>query len=354
MTPEAAVEVLETSVRERFAEIVDARVGLIVAAAAWVSGRVLADEHFARSEAEQIRRALAADFAPDEIEWIVDALTRHRRALASIGDTYWFRRLYPLVFGCPAPTGPSGDAYANLFIELRIRWPFFPDVTSPVLAGVLEATPQGVQVGRPFSIHSLAIAWSWIDNLEAVDPWPQVLIEWTEAGVFYRARVAPSGDPEEFDAEVEALFAAAERRLPLARLTDGWLARPRARWEDVDDLPTGEERYGDVSYRSWSRPDPIVARRPPRGGLGAVLEWLASSPQRPFRAMPREAVLTESYLYVRRRDGRVQRISLDLLEAGRGSSDRFYRFGRGAEILFTDAERCPVCAGLDARLASRA
>lgn len=354
MKRKAAVALLEASARQRLPGIAAERIPLLVGAAVYLEMHVMKDGHLARSEAELIERSLADDFAPDEIAWILDAIVRYQEAVAALrGDDYWFRPLFTYLFRV-GPVLPH-SAWKALVMHLEGRWPLMPDATLPLVTNVTEGTSAGVQLGSPSSMSSFAIKWWSITNLEAVDPWPQVLVEWHEEGMLRRTRVAPKKSPEEFEAKVEALFDEAERRLPASKLTKGWLLRPHVRWEDVDALPSGDEEPlgGGVPYRSGSRPDRIVARRPPRRGLDVLFEWLASSPKWPFRAMPREAVVTEKYLYVERRDRRVQRVPLELLDTGRGLTDRVYRFGRRSEVLFTGADRCPVCAALDAHLRER-
>lgn len=326
------------------------RVPLVVAAASYLRLRVRRDGHFAQIEQDQVRLALAADFDEAELAWIVEALRDHPHRLAGVRTGYWVRLLHRLVFGVEPQLR---DDPHPVTLQLEARWPMLEDSPRALHTTHLRATQEGIEVGRPESMSSLLVRWQDLVNLEAVEPWPQLLIEWREGGALRRSRVGPRSEPEAFDGAVEALFDAAERRpVPDSKLRAGWLTVPRARWEPVDELPSGQLTPPRADYRSAPMaPDPVVASRPARGGLGMLLAWLASSPSRPFRATIREAVLTERYLYVRRHDGRASRLPVELLRGADGGLDAVYRFGRGTLVLLTDRGRCAVCQALDARLA---
>ncbi len=345
---------LRASVEARVEQASADRAGLLIAAARYLHGKVLVDGHLAGSEVHQIRRALAGDFVDDEIEWILEALVELPRELLALGASEWVHPLYR-AYAHDLPSGRNETERAqHVEAALDLRWPMHVDPRRPIETQHIATTRDGIQIGSPSSIRSLFVRWRDVESIEPVEPWPQILIEWREGAHFLRARIGPSKDPEAFDASVEALFDAAEARLLSSKLPTGWLATPRAEWEDVDELPHIDERPEPASYRSAPVSDPIVAVRAPRGGLGTMLEWLASSPTRPFRSMVRRAVLTESYLYVERRDGRAQRIPIGLLAAAEGGDDAVYRFGRGTTLVLGGRRECAVCRALDARLASPA
>jgi hypothetical protein len=349
MDPVDAERLLERSVREHVPEIEPTRAVLVVAIARWLSEQVLIDAHLADSEREQIRRGVGPDLQPEELAWVLEALERHRSKLSLLRPHYWMSPLVEWLTGHRRISEP----YQFLQHTLPSRWPMLPDSARAVVTQHLEAGPRGIQIGEPRAMSSLHLPWHELMTIEPVQPWPELLIEWQEAGRLRRSRVAPSKDRDAFEAAVEALFEAAEARVPTSKLPTGWLAAPHAAWQDVDALPTDHAPERGADYRSAPQTrDAVVAVRPPRGGLHVLMQWLASSPDRPFRAMLREAVLTERHLYARRQDGKVQRLPLDLLEEKIGGSDAIYRFGRGNRVLLSDAERCPVCQGLDARLAA--
>jgi hypothetical protein len=351
MDPVDAERLLERSLRERIPGITNKRLVLVVSAARWLVDQVLRDGHLAASEREQVRQSLGADLSAEEIDWVLEVLVTSRRELGALRPHYWLDALARFLMGGQRVQDPGQFVQQNL----PGRWPMMPDSPRGVLTQHLEPGPNGIQLGDPRAMSSLTIRWHELTTLEPVQPWPELLVEWREDGQLRRSRVAPSGDPEGFEAKVEALFDAAEKRVPDAKLPTGWLGTPRALWEDVEALPTGDTPARGADYRtSPQERDAVVAVRPARGGLGVMLEWLASGPMRPFRSMVREAVLTERYLYVRRRNGQIQRIPLELLAERSGEDDAIYRFGRGTTVLLSGATSCPVCRGLDLRVAFRA
>lgn len=204
-------------------------------------------------------------------------------------------------------------------------------------------------VDRPSAIDSLRVAWSDIETLEPVDPWPELLLEWRREHTVEAVRVRPKGDVEAFADRIGDLVRAA--RAPRGRVRRGWLDAEEVEWEPVDHWPA-DPRPRPPSYREASvEPEVVVATRAAKGALDGMLRWLASTPATPFRDQIAEALLTETHLYVRRQRGALERIPRSALRTRRGGSDAIYVFGRRAQVLFTDRLACPVCAQLDAQLA---
>ena len=171
----------------------------------------------------------------------------------------------------------------------------------------------------------------------------------------HRARIRARGDELAFEERVSELFEEARARLPADRVREGWLATPVEEWETVERWPGEDEGDDGPAYRRSARaPDPVVATRPPPSGGRTMLDWLASSPSRPFGEMVREARLTSKHLYVRRRCGRIDRMRREALRARRGGGDAVYVFGRRTELVLNGRASCPVCQALDAQLGREA
>lgn len=208
-------------------------------------------------------------------------------------------------------------------------------------------------------VDAIVLRWADVWSMALVEPWPQAVIRWPGGEIALGPKGLFDPKPEAFAAEVERLVAHLEEHAP-AKVSDrGWLDVPEEPWERVRALPdlASDAILGDGAFRSAPRPveEPVVAARGPATPFEAMLGWLASSPERPWREHPRQVRLTDAYVYVERRDRSVWRIPLDALRARRGERDRdaIYVLGRRTPLILTHRPDCAVRAALDARLTSR-
>lgn len=347
---------VEADLRRAFDELSDERVRYLVAVAGYVASRVLADRHLSRAEERRVERALDPDLDEAERAWVLSALQTVPEALVALPLRDWLEPLAERYLTLPQSYG-SSDTRQLLVNELALRWPMLVDSSRAVSFDPNDIAwdERVLQIGSTYSMHSVTVRWRDVVSLEPVAPWPQVLLEWDarSAGVS-RMRLAAGGDPVVFEDRVRELVDAARRhaRSP-EHVRDGWLAVPTVAWEPVERWPGEGVDEAAVGYRTApARPVEILARRPSRGGLHVLLQWLASSPSRPFAKMVKEALLTPKHLYVRRRDGTEARLPRAALRTRRGEDDAIYVFGRRTEVLLGDRSGCPVCRRLDAQLVS--
>ncbi len=216
-------------------------------------------------------------------------------------------------------------------------------------------------------VGAIVLRWPELRQVAAVDPWPSLQISWQASGgldalTFRPARpgldgvISPWLAPEEFAAEVEELIRFVQRHTSVL-IDRGWIDIPELAWEQVGSMPDPpSERavVGDGAFRAAPRPveDVAIAVRAAPTPYEAMLEWLASTPDRPWREHPRRVRASDDFLYVERRDRTMWRAPLDVLRARLGGSDEdaIYVFGRRATVLLTHRAACPVRALLDARL----
>ena len=208
-------------------------------------------------------------------------------------------------------------------------------------------------------VHALVFRWSDEFELAAVDPWPRLLVRWDGGEVVLAPRTFGGLlSPLSFEARAESAVREVERRAP-ERVRLGWVDVPVVDWERVTGLPAlpedGGASAGDGAYRAGRAlaEEVAVAARSGPTPLEAMLDWLASSPDRPWRDHPREVRVTEDALYASRGDGSAWRLPLTALRRrdGVGGEDAVYVFGRRTRLVLTArVPPCPVRAFLDRRL----
>lgn len=359
----------DRSGRERAEELVRSKLGAsesasrtsrLTAIGAYLAWRSLGDGHFSRGEEKTIRVALKRDVEAEDVERLLELLRDHPDALRAVDVDYWVDELdaWILAFEDGQYQGNTGhEAEYAAFVAscLAVRWPLLdePAGVQRWSSAHIDWDDDLLHVGPTNGMQSVEIPWRDLVFLEAVDPWPEALIEWDTRGYgVSRLRIGPRADERPaFGARIEALLEAAAARV---RANDavrpGWTVFPKVEWEPADRLPTGEEPQYQPGYRTApSRPIPILAHREEHGGMHVLLSWLASGPNNPFGDQVVEAVVTPEEVFVRRRKGLIQRIPLISLRARRGADDAIYVFGRDTELLLTDRASCPVCRLLDQR-----
>jgi len=202
------------------------------------------------------------------------------------------------------------------------------------------------------------IAWPSVVRLAAVDPWPRFTLGWRQGG--YRMDElfdAWPGHDERFEARARELAEEAGRRAP--RLVErGWMDALDIEWQRVPSLPDDAARtQGQGVFRTSAReraPEPVLARSARRSATEALLTWLASGPERPWKEQPVELVMTFEHLYVRAPAGirRIPLTALRVLMKGKGR-DALAIFGKRTRLLLVARPGCPVLAELERVLADR-
>lgn len=217
------------------------------------------------------------------------------------------------------------------------------------------------------NVDAIVLRWHELRELAAVDPWPSFRVRWHGPGggdehTFSPRRgtlaekLSPALSPPGFARSVEAMiYHVASHTEGLVKR--GWLDAPEVEWERVRALPearVARELAGQGAFRAAPRPieEEATALREKPTALEAMLQWLVSSPEKPWREHPREVRTSAAYLYVERRDRSFWRLPLDTLRVRLGTTrdDAVYVFGRRTGILLTHRDGCPVRAELDARL----
>lgn len=240
-------------------------------------------------------------------------------------------------------------------VKLEHRIPELPEQPRLLRPGEIEMSGTGFTIGQVMA--QLLYPWPDLWEIEAVEPCPCFEIEWRHIGGRSRRRFVPASRRQEgaVEAEVLALFAHVREHRPHT-VKGGWVDVPPATWERVREMPGQAEpaEMGTGFYRSakLSGEEPVVARWGPPTSMEAMLHWLASTPERPWREHPRSVALTATYVYVERRDGDVVRLPLDVLRVrrGEGRNDVVYVLGRNTPLIVPWRDECPVRAALDARL----
>ncbi len=219
-------------------------------------------------------------------------------------------------------------------------------------------------------IGAVVLRWHEVREVAAVDPWPRVRVAWSGPGGGDEHTFAPVRDStdaafsgqltsEPFAVRAAALIEHVVKHAP-AVVDRGWLDLDEVSWEQVASLPElpGERPVvGDGAFRAAPRPveEEAVALREAPTPYEAMLDWLASSPERPWRAHPRRVRTSTHSLYVERRDRTLWRLPLEALRlrVGAYDEDAYYIFGRRTAVLLTHRDGCPVRKALDARLKQR-
>ncbi len=219
----------------------------------------------------------------------------------------------------------------------------------------IRLEPTGFSMGA--GVHQAVYRFKDIAEVAAVDPWPGIEIEWRHPYGASRRRFEPRFDKErEAWAEtVAGVFDHLAERFPHVAKR-GWLDAPDVSWEEVGLFP--DERIDDTETRGGYRlsakeapAEEILARRGAAKPFEAMLDWLASSPDYPWREHPHEVVVSVSHVYVRRRDEKVCRLPLSTLRTGlTNGEDHVYVFGRRTRLLLPRREGCEVTSALNALL----
>lgn len=249
-------------------------------------------------------------------------------------------------------TSERGGGTGMVFIPARASSETLRPVALRPADYVLE--PTGFRMGA--GIHQLIFPFKTLVSVEATDPYPTFEVEWRHMGGQTRRRFVPrfARDREAWAQTVEKLFAHLGARFPHV-VARGWLDAPTVEWQPVDafpgEAPRAEEERG--GYRLSAREQPteeIVAERSAPSPLEAMMDWLASSPDSPWREHPREVKVTVHHVYVRRRDDAVYRLPLGVLRTALGNDggDVVYVFGRRTRMLLPHREGCPVTTALGA------
>lgn len=205
--------------------------------------------------------------------------------------------------------------------------------------------------------RAIVLRWEEPWSLHVLETWPRAHLRWSHGEIPLRPGASPfHASPEVFARRLEALVEHLEAYAPAKVRERGWLEIPEAEWERVRALPEApsDEQVGTGAFRSAPRPveEAVVAERGALAPLEAMLGWLASSPERPWRAHPRQVRLTDTYVYAERRDKSAWRLPLETLRGRRGrvDGDTVYVFGRQTLLVLLHREGCPVQGMLDARL----
>ncbi len=236
---------------------------------------------------------------------------------------------------------PSGEAERLGTVKLR------PDDFVP--------EPTGFSMGA--GVYQAGYKFKDIAEVAAVDPWPGFEIEWRHSGGASRRRFEPRfrKEREAWAETVEQIFAHLADRFPHVAKR-GWLDAPDVKWEEVGLFP--DERIDDIDQRGGYRlsakeapSEEILARRDAPKALEAMMDWLASSPDYPWREHPYEVVVSVSHVYVRRRDERVYRLPVDALRLALTNGDDYaFIFGRRTRLLLPHRKGCEVTRALNALL----
>lgn len=200
--------------------------------------------------------------------------------------------------------------------------------------------------------------------VEAIEPWPALRICWEQERVEDERTLSPpprrfgAGGPTrgqtQHEAMVVELLGLLKQKAPRrAELRWGWAGVSNQPWLRVDAMPE-EAARGQGVFRHHAGPSHLVAEREPPTSFEAMLEWLASSPDRLWVDTPREVALTRDHVYARFARGVVRCLPRESLRERRGpaDADAVYVFGRRTRLVLTHREGCPVRVALDAQLAT--
>ncbi|GAB5545683.1 MAG: hypothetical protein SangKO_054430 [Sandaracinaceae bacterium] len=122
-------------------------------------------------------------------------------------------------------------------------------------------------------------------------------------------------------------------------------------WEPVERWPG--EAGGEGAFRSGAEPA-LASRDAPSAWERVTLFWF-STPELPLERVARRAVLTSSYVYVQRFDGRRERVRRDQLRGFRREGGRLIVGVReGEDLVLPLRAKCEVQARLLAQLGSQA
>lgn len=205
------------------------------------------------------------------------------------------------------------------------------------------------------AMAALDVRWPELWQLRLVEPCPSFEVEWRHVGGRSERRFVARFRSERLEVEQAVLRLAdhvTEHR-PHA-LEPGWSAFENVPWERVGRLPeeTRGQTRGEGAYRQArvSPEERVVATWGPPSAMGAMLQWLASTPERRWRDHPKRVVVTERFVYAHRRDDTFARLPLETLRLRRGDDDAIYVFGRKTELVLPESRRGDARDALDERL----
>lgn len=158
--------------------------------------------------------------------------------------------------------------------------------------------------------HGTQLRMHRLVTVEAVEPWPALRIAWKTRHLSKGWILAPPskrsglGGPTRRQLAHETMVVqllealSTHPRASDLELRLGWAALPHVHWAAAEAFPE-ETRRGEGAFRRGAGPARIVARRPGPTPFGALLVWLASSPDRKWVETPGEVVLTREQVFVR-------------------------------------------------------
>lgn len=134
----------------------------------------------------------------------------------------------------------------------------------------------GFRVGS--SIGALDVRWSELSRIEALYPWPSLMVEWRNIGGLSSAIYTPASKRwhERSARDIQGLIEHVRAHRPHA-VTGGWCDEPSVQWERVDAIPGEAEDAPDKgAYRTANRrvPEEIVAERGTATVGESLLQWL--------------------------------------------------------------------------------
>lgn len=209
-------------------------------------------------------------------------------------------------------------------------------------------TPRG---GDDRAARRTQLRWEDIARLDATGPWPSLEIHYHTESDIRRLTLAPRREPPaEFLAHARSLFDFAWTRLDAGEVRSGWVTAPDVQWEPLQKWPDETEAVLATPYRGTSRYEKVRAVRGTPSPLEAMLQWLASTPERPWKEHPRRVTITNERVCVERRDKEPVALSRSLIRGRRRTphGDRAYYFGRRQRLLLPlRDDACPVVWALD-------
>lgn len=211
-------------------------------------------------------------------------------------------------------------------------------------------TPRG---GDPDASKRTRVLWRDVVRLDATGPYPELIVAYHTADDVRKVTARPrSGDLGPWIESVEALFEAARSHLEPSALRPGWAAAELVGWEPFEEWPD-EERVAILAspYRGAPPGEQVRAVREAPPPLEALLQWLASTPEYPWKEHPVRVMATDRHVCVRRRSGEQVRVERRHLRGRRRTphGDRAYYYGRELRLLLPlRDDACPVIWALDA------
>ncbi len=196
------------------------------------------------------------------------------------------------------------------------------------------------------------LEWRDVVRLDATGPFPTLDVRYHTGHDVRRLAITPRRSPTAADLDrLRSLFDRAREHLEPSEVRSGWVTAPDLEWEPFERWPEEEEAVMASPYRQApDEHEQVRAIRTPPGPYESLLQWLDSSPERPWLEHPRRVVVTDRYVCVERRDRRRVRVDRDRLRGRRRTDDgdRAYYYGRRLRLLLPlRDDACPVVWALD-------